>query len=54
MGKVSDGDDNEGSGTAKSCNLSEMAGLTGLVNQISGIFKIVRKWRNVDLTIRFS
>ena len=41
-------------GTAKSCNLSGMAGLTGLVNQISRIYKIVRKWRNVDLTTRFS
>ena len=39
---------------AKSCNLSGMAGLTGLVNQISRIYKIVRKWRNVDLTTRSS
>ena len=41
-------------GKAKSCNLSGMAGLTGLVNQISRIYKIVRKWRNVDLTTRSS
>ena len=40
------------SGKPKSCNLSGMAGLTGVVNQ--RIYKIVRKRLNVDLTTRFS